>query len=915
MTDLREQLRTTLTDYTVEREIGGGGMSRVFVAEDTRLGRRIVVKVLHPDLAVDVSAARFEREIRLAARLQHPHIVPLLSAGDLNGLPYYTMPFVEGETLRARLSREGALPITDALRLLRELADGLAYAHEHGVIHRDLKPENVLSSSKHAMVTDFGVAKALSVATQGMASSDRGHSIGTTTAFGIAVGTPAYMAPEQAAGDPATDYRADLYALGVIAYEALTGEHPFGGRSSQAMLAAHLTESPLPVAERRPAVPPAVAALVSRLLQKKPSDRPQSATEVLTALDGITPLIDSQPLAATTRTPAQNRRRLVIAGAIVVMAALIGLAVAASRRTVTGNQPVLAVLPFENLGAPRDAYFAEGLTDEVTSRLSGVSGLRVIGRVSAQHYKGSSKSPRQIARELGAGYLLTGTVRWDRSESGSGRVRVSPELVRAADQSSVWSEPYEGPLSDVFLLQTNIAERVAAALDVALLSGEHQKVAARPTANLAAYDAYLRGLAVSTRRDRFTPSRVDAAIAEFERATALDPGFGIAHAHLALSYLDKRTLANDPAYFLKAKANAERAVALVPAQADAQFALASELRSEEQMERAYKAITAATKAAPSNTEMLYFLGEMEEAVGHPDRATAIGLRAAALDPRSPDPPAYLSGLYDRLGRHQQAIQMREREIALSPGNGLAYMAQAISYLLWRADTLSARRVLERGGSAAMVWIIGINRGQGALSLWEASLPNAARLAKDSLTFAGFVRNGIGSETYQFHLMKLHHFTFAGERDRAQVEANSIVRLLEPEFRKRSSPPPYDRYAANDRRVALAEAYALLNRTSDAARENDRFASEARLRRGNGNFGGVEDGLSIAAYADVLMGRDHQAIAKLREIARRPAPGSWISPALLRADLAWAPLRNDPRFQQLIAELDSTGHVTGKEEAP
>jgi tetratricopeptide (TPR) repeat protein len=334
---------------------------------------------------------------------------------------------------------------------------------------------------------------------------------------------------------------------------------------------------------------------------------------------------------------------------------------------------------------------------------------------------------------------------------------------------------------------------------------------------------------------------VDAAIAEFERSTALDPDFGLAHAHLALSYLDKRTLTNDPAYFLKAKANAERAVALVPEQADAQFALASELRSEEQMERAYEAITAATKAAPSNTEMLYFLGEMEEAVGHLDRATAIGLRAAALDPRSPDPPAYLSGLYDRLGRHEQAIEMRESEIALSPGNGLAYLVQAVSYLLWRADTLSARRVLERGGSAAMVWLIGVNRGQGALSLWEASLPKAAGLAKDTLTFAGFVRNGIGSGIDQFHLMKLHHFTFAGERDRAQLEANSIVRLLEPGFHQSSSPTTYDRYEASNRRLALAEAYALLNRTSDAARENDRFASEVRLRRGNGSFSGVEDG--------------------------------------------------------------------------
>jgi serine/threonine-protein kinase len=905
VTDLREQLRTVLTEYTVEREIGGGGMSRVFVAEDRRLGRTIVVKVLHPDLAAGVSATRFEREIQLSARLQHPHIVPLLSAGEIDGLPYYTMPFVEGESLRARLSRDGALPVADALRLIRELADGLAYAHEHGVIHRDLKPENVLLSGKHAIVTDFGVAKALSVATHGVTGGGDGFT-GNTTALGVAIGTPAYMAPEQATGDPHIDYRADLYSLGVIAYETLTGEHPFSGRSPQGMIAAHLTESPLPIAARRAGVPPAAATLVAGLLQKKASDRPQSAAEVLTALDGINPSTETQPHAL----PARGLPRVppsALVGALVVVAALVGVAVIASRREVVAEQPVLAVLPFENLGPPGDAYFADGLTDEVTSRLAGVSGLRVIGRVSAQQYKGSTKSPRQIARELGATHLLTGTVRWERSDSGGGHVRVSPELVRAADQSSIWSEPYEGPLRDVFRVQTSVAERVAAALDVALLSGEHRTVAARPTANLAAYDAYLHGLANSARKNRFTPGSVDAAIAEFERAIDLDHGFALAHAHLALSYLDKRILANDPAYFVKGKASAERAVALDSTLADAQFARASALRSEEKIELSYAAISLATKAAPSNTEMLYFLAETEEILGRPDLAREVGDRALVLDPQSPDPPAYLSGLYDHLGQHQAAIRMREREIALSPGNGLAYIAQAISYLMWRADTLSAQRVLERGGSAALTWMVGIDEGTSAYALWGSSLTKVARQAKDTLSFAGFLRNGIGSERDQFHLMKLRYFTFAGEGERARAEADSIVRLLEPHFREAAAPKDYDRITESLKRIMLAEAYALLGRTTEAALADDQFTSEARRRRYGPDHGGVEEGLSNAAYVDVLMGRYDHAIARLVELSQRPTPGSWISPAVLRSDRAWAPLRNDPRFQVLVAGLDSTGH--------
>jgi serine/threonine-protein kinase len=763
------------------------------------------------------------------------------------------------------------------------------------------------------MVTDFGVAKALSVATVGGTGSDDSSVNTLTSAMGVPIGTIGYMAPEQAVGDPTIDHRADLYALGVIAYETLAGEHPFSGRAPQAVLAAHLTEAPPSLLDRRPDAPPAVAELVARLLQKRAIDRPQSAAEVRAALDTIGAPTEAKP--GVTGPPHHSRRRMrvtVVGGALGLLA-LIALVALVSRRTTAPQQPVLAVLPFENLGQPGDAYFADGLTDEVTSRLSGVSGLRVIGRASARRYKESTKSPREIARELGANYLLTGTVRWERSDSGSGRVRVSPVLLRASDQSSVWAEPYEGPLSDVFRVQANVAERVAGALDVALLSGEHQSVVARPTSNLAAYDAYLRGLASSTRANRFTPQKIDTAIANFERATALDPNFALAHALLARSYLDKRILANDPNYSVKARASAERAVALDPSQAESQFALAEARRGEGDMDGAYTAISAATRSAPSNTEMLYFLGAMEEMRGNLERAREIGLRAEVLDPRSPEPPAYLAGLYDRLGRHEDAIQMREREIALSPDNGLAYVVQATSYLIWRADTMNARRVLERGGTSALAWMIGSVRAPGAIGLWELSLTRAARQAKDTITYQGFVQNGIGVAPYVFHLMKLHHFFFTAQPSRARSEADSIIRLNERPIPRgsRFDAMPAARYEEDLRHLALAEAYGIVGRAADAARENDRYTASIRLRRDIAEFGGVEEGLNNAAFADVLMGRQNEAIARLRELARRPTPGWWISPALLREDPAWAPLRGNPDFRKLIAELDATRHSAGR----
>src|SRR5829696_3631625 len=309
MTELRNQLQATLGgSYVLEQELGGGGMSRVFLAHESALGRKVVIKVLPPEMAADVSIDRFRREIQLAATLQHPHIVPLLTAGETNGLPFFTMPYVRGESLRSRLAKEGELPVSEAIRVLREIALALAYAHDNGVVHRDIKPENILISGGSIVVTDFGVAKALT------ASSGSG-----VTTSGVALGTPAYMAPEQATADPTIDYRADIYALGVVAYEILTGSTPFAGRSPQATLAAHVTEAPDAITHRRATVPQMFAALIMSCLAKRPSDRPHSAQDVLHQLDALT--TPSGGLQPTTQLPASprntiKRNALLIAGAL-----------------------------------------------------------------------------------------------------------------------------------------------------------------------------------------------------------------------------------------------------------------------------------------------------------------------------------------------------------------------------------------------------------------------------------------------------------------------------------------------------------------------------------------------------------------------------------------------------------------------
>jgi len=488
--DLLAQLQSTLgTAYSVERELGGGGMSRVFVAMDTRLGRRVVVKVLSPDLVASVSADRFEREIRLAARLQHPHIVPLLSAGDVGGIPYYTMPFVEGASLRERLAT-GPLPYLEAQSILRDVARALAYAHRQGIVHRDIKPENVLLAEGVAMVADFGVARALSAA----ATLAGGEML---TQVGMQIGTPAYMAPEQAAGDPDVDFRADLYAFGVMAYELLAGQHPFAGkRSMHALVAAHLTEQPQPLTTHTREATVPVTAIVMQCLGKDPLERPDSASAIVRALEGTsTPHV----ITPVQRAPAM---------------------------------PAIAVLPFTNMsGDPENEYFSDGITDDIIVALTPVKGLKVAARTSSFAFKGKQAELATVGSTLGVSTVLQGSVR-----RAGNRVRVTVQLMHASEGTQLWSERYDRDLDDIFAIQDEISRGIVEQLKVKLGLGAQAtaQLVARPTDDLEAYQLYLRGREAAYMRSQATLRR---AIEFFRQALARDPNYARAHLGLAEAYL------------------------------------------------------------------------------------------------------------------------------------------------------------------------------------------------------------------------------------------------------------------------------------------------------------------------------------------------------------------------------------------
>ena len=522
---LLEQLQKSLgSAYTIERELGGGGMSQVFLATENRLNRKVVIKVLSPDLAAGVNAERFEREIQLAARLQQANIVPLLATGDTNGLPYFTMPFVEGESLRAHLvASGGTLSFPECVSILRDVARALSYAHATGVVHRDIKPDNVLLSHGAAMVTDFGIAKALSEARTG------GHESGSLTQTGTSIGSPAYMAPEQIAGDSNIDHRADLYAFGCMGYELLTGSPPFAAQSPQRALAAHLTETPTAIESVRPDVPEDLAAIVMRCLEKDPADRPTSADEIINALNSVTTSGARQVHTARSSSVFLTGRRIRLAMILVVLL----LAFGALFKKLTGRSGVsavdksVAVLPLTNLsGDKANDYFGEGLAEEITGALA-KAGLHVVGRSSAFALSAKGMGAGEIARQLHVGNVLQGSVQ----RSGD-QVRISVSLISGPDESVTWTERYDRPIKDVFAVQDEIARSVASQLKVKL-SGE-TRLTHVDTQDPEAHSAYLQALYLWNRRN--APG-LRKAIALFAEAVRRDPSYAQAYGGMAMAYV------------------------------------------------------------------------------------------------------------------------------------------------------------------------------------------------------------------------------------------------------------------------------------------------------------------------------------------------------------------------------------------
>ncbi len=802
------------------------------------------------------------------------------------------MPYVEGESLRDRLRRERQLPVEDALRIAAETARALDYAHRQGVVHRDIKPENILLTlDGDTLVADFGIARALT----------RGAGDEQLTETGLAIGTPAYMSPEQAAGDKGVDARTDVYSLGAVLYELLAGEPPFTGATTQALLVRRLTEPAPSVRGVRPTVPAGVDEAIRKALAPVAADRFSSVAQFAQALQAAgTAATTATPVPSTVSAPAppaeapaahatpsrQPRRPIPVAALALLLGVFIGLGVLFAWRRSSGSPDadgprVLAVLPFENLGDSSDAYFADGVTDEVRTKLAQVPGLEVIARGSSNAYRGTAKRAEEIARELGAGYLLTGTVRWIKTPDGGSRVRVTPELVEVrAGQAprSRWGRQFDAGLTDVFQVQAEIAGRVVSALDVALADSVRRELAAKPTENLEAYDAFLKGEAAAAGLSAGDPPSLRRAIAYYEQAVSLDPAFVPAQAQLARAYsfLFANT-APTPELAEKARLAAERTRALAPDRPDAFLALGTYqglvLRD---VGRALATLLAGVKLAPGNVDLLTAVGQREQALGRWESALKRYERAAALDPRSVSAARRYGYALMALRQYPEAEAAHARARALAPTN-LTILHQHAMLKLAEGDRAAAERMaripvpgMDPAGQVVMfsrfeelAWLLSDDQLHLLLSQPQEAFDDAASMA--------FVRAQV--------------YALLGDVAKTRAYADSARMAYEDQLRE----------APDDAQVHALYGVnlAFLGRYADAIREGTRAVTLLPISKDA--YLGPYIQLQLARVY-MMAGRHDEAVARLEELVRVP---NNLSAGWLRVDPTWDPLRKHPGFQKLV----------------
>src|SRR5574341_175455 len=881
MEQAAERLRTALVDrYRVERELGSGGMATVYLAEDLKHHRQVALKVLRPELAAVLGADRFLREIEIAAKLTHPHILPLFDSGEADGVLYYVMPYVAGESLRDRLNREKQLGIEDALRIAREVADALDHAHRQGVVHRDIKPENVLLEERHAVVADFGIARAITVA--------GGEKL---TATGVAVGTPEYMSPEQASGRGELDGRSDIYALGCVLHEMLAGFPPFTAPTVDAVLRQHLTAPPPAVTAIRPAVPGPASSAIQRALAKTPADRFSTAAQFADALAPPEP--SAVPGAGPPPDAGRSRRvgRLALVGGASVVVIVGGLLVLRLRRGASApagpafERTAIAVLPFENLSAEEPhGYFAGGLYDEILTQLSKVAALKVISRTSVMGYAGPTTPPlKQIASQLEVGSIVEGSV-----QVVGGRLRVNVQLIDAATDAHLWAERYDRTLDDAFAIQSEVGQRIVEAVGGALTGAEQQSIAAAPTANPEAYRLYLQGREYFN-RPGYLRQNWEIAQRLFEQALALDPSYALAHAALAQVHGSMSWFRYDPSpeRLARQREEAEIAVRLAPELPQAHIAMGRmHYDGQGDWAAALREYRMALGSLPNDAGVWNGIAVANRRLGNWTDVFEAFEKVRALSPRSANAFHDLGGNFSRfLRRYADAIEAYERALTLAPDLSVARIGIGVTYILWKGELDTLRAALKSMPADEPLGDMGTANAQRArLLLWEQN--------SDGLLALLGTAGAAPFDAQDFFLPTALYAAWAhqlrGDDSMAGAAFDAARRTLDSVIVK----------LREDWRVHAARGLALagLRRSQEALREA-RWLQQSQVyqRDAYGGTRAAEDRARILAQVGELD-------AALDEIQRLLAgPAYYLSVHTLRLDPLWNPIRDHPRFKALLAK--------------
>ena len=884
----------TISHYRILEKLGAGGMGEVYLAEDTKLRRKVALKVLPEDMASDPERLeRFKREARAVAALNHPNIVTIYSVEEVEGVHFLTMELVEGKTLADLVPAKG-LKLDRFFELATPIADALSVAHEKGITHRDLKPGNIMvGDDGRVRVLDFGLAKLLTEA-----SADE-EDTQLATREGLAVGTAPYMSPEQVQGKN-VDHRSDIFSLGILFYEMATGSRPFKGETSADLVSSILRDTPDSVTDLKVEMPRHLGRIIRHCLEKDPERRLQAAKDVRNELEGLRQEVESGELPpsgtmAAAAPPPQTRRWLPLAAAAVLVIVAAGVfwflqgrdkapAVATEDQTeseVAAERQMIVVLPFENLGSEEEAYFAAGITEEITSRLGSVSELGVISRKSAQRYADTDKTIQQLGEELGVGYVLEGTVRWAKSPDGSSRVRITPQLIRVADDSQLWSTTYDRVIEDIFEVQSDIASQVIDELGITLLEPEQRAVENRPTENIEAYQAYLRGLEYANHPD-FTELNMRLTVEMFQRASELDPSFAQAHAWLSHAQARYYWFGHDlsEARMQLARQSAAQALALDPELPKGHVAMGYVYYyGARDYDSALKEFTLAQQARPNDKDTIAAIGFIRRRQGQWESAAEQFAKALELDPQDANLTIDLGGALQRLRRYEEAEVEFDRAISMFPDQNRAYGSKASNLWQWKGDASLTRPILEQmpvqdSEEAVYSW--------WQQELWERDF----RQASERLAVApyAFFDGGV-IQIMPKEFLESYTYYLAGDGERSKAAAEKALPHMERYVRDR----PDDAFSHCGYGLTLA----ALGRHEEAVREGELALEILPLDR---------DGI-YAPYLIYWMASIYNNVgdydAALDQIETLLSSPTEVSVASIEGNAEWDTLRDLPRYRQLV----------------